>query len=97
MESGHAVSARTDTFFRHRFDADHGEMRRLYEQAKRDQWNASRDIDWGRPVDPEQGVVADELVDIHGTPFWDRLSARERAELNRRIAGWRLSLLLYGE
>lgn len=97
MESGHAVSARTDTFFRHRFDADHGEMRRLYEQAKRDQWNASRDIDWARPADPEQGVVADELVDIHGTPFWDRLPAKERTELNRRIAGWRLSLLLYGE
>jgi hypothetical protein len=72
-------------------------MRRLYEQAKRDQWNASRDIDWGRPIHPEHGVVADELVDIHGTPFWDRLSTRERVELNRRIAGWRLSLLLYGE
>ena len=97
MESGHAVSARTETFFRHTYDVDHPEMRRLYEQAKRDQWNASRDIDWTRPVDPEQGVVADELVDIHGTHFWDRLSPRERAELNRRVAAWRLSLLLYGE
>jgi hypothetical protein len=96
-DTGHRISFENDAFFGYRYEEDHAEMRRLYENAKRDQWNAARDIDWSRPVDPERGPVADELVDIYGTPFWERLSPGERLELNRRVASWRLSLLLYGE
>ncbi len=96
-DGGHRVAVSNEAFFGYRYEAEHAEMRRLYENAKRDQWNATRDIDWSRPVDPEQGAVADELVDIYGTRFWERLSPAERVELNRRVASWRLSLLLYGE
>src|SRR6266508_6609326 len=42
-------------------------------------------------------VLSDELIDIYGSPIWERLGERERVELNRRIAAWRLSVLLYGE
>ena len=42
-------------------------------------------------------VLSDELVDIHGSPIWASLSERDRVELNRRIAAWRLSVLVYGE
>jgi len=97
MGTMHAVPAGHDTVFQHAYPVEVPEMRRLYENAKRDQWNVSRDIDWTQPVDLERGVVADELIDIYGTPFWDRLSPRERAELNHRFTAWRLSVLLYGE
>ena len=40
-------------------------MRRLYEQAKLDQWNAATDIDWEKPLDTDGGLIADDLVDIH--------------------------------
>ena len=50
MSLGHAIAAANNTYFRHTYEADHEEMRRLYEQAKRDQWNASKDIDWSCPV-----------------------------------------------
>ena len=56
-----------------------------------------KDIDWSQAFDIEQGVLADEMMDIYGTPFWDRLTPAERAELNRRFANWRLGVLLYGE
>ena len=69
----------------------------LREKAKRDQWNVSRDVDWTQPFDIEQGVLADEMMDIYGTPFWDRLTPAERGELNMRFANWRLGVLLYGE
>jgi hypothetical protein len=72
-------------------------MRRLYEQAKRDQWNAATDIDWARPLQGDGGLIADELVDIYGTRYWDRLSEAERVELNRRVSQWRLSTLVHGE
>ena len=93
----HTVLSQHTTVFRHAYAVEQPELRRLYEQAKRDQWNASRDIDWEQPAEVEQGLVADELIDIYGTPFWDKLRPQERAELNRRFTAWRLGLLLYGE
>ena len=97
METGHQVEIKNTAYFRHVYDADHPEMRRLYEQAKRDQWNAATDIDWSRPLQGEGGLIADDLVDIHGTKFWDRLSPSERVEMNRRVTQWRLSTLVHGE
>jgi hypothetical protein len=93
----HPVSARHDTLFEHAYPVESPDLRSLYEKAKRDQWNAMRDIDWAQPYDVEQGVLADEMLDIYGTPFWDRLTPAARADLNRRFANWRLGVLLYGE
>jgi P-aminobenzoate N-oxygenase AurF len=93
----HPVTARHDTVFEHAYPVEAPDLRNLYEKAKRDQWNAMRDVDWSQPYDIEQGVLADEMLDIYGTPFWDRLTPAERADLNRRFANWRLGVLLYGE
>lgn len=93
----HTVPSAFATVFRHAYPPDQPELRRLYENAKRDQWNAARDIAWDQPADLERGVIADDLIDVCGTPYWDRLDERARAELNRRVANWRLGTLLYGE
>src|SRR5262249_28095396 len=77
--SDHTVTARYDTVFHHAYAVEQPELRRLYEQAKRDQWNVSRDIDWSRSVDPDSAIVADELIDVYGTPYWERLGAAARA------------------
>ena len=95
--AAHAIPARFDTVFQHEYPVDHPDLRRLYENAKRDQWNVSKDIDWTRSVDLDEGVLADELIDIYGTPYWDRLGKKDRAELNRRFTAFRMSLLLHGE
>lgn len=97
MERGHLIDIKNTAYFRHVYDGDQPEMRRLYEQAKRDQWNAATDIDWARPLEGAGGLIADDLVDIHGTKFWERLSDSERVELNRRVSQWRLSTLVHGE
>jgi hypothetical protein len=86
METGHQIAPSTETYFRHSYESDHPDMARLYEQAKRDQWNASRDIAWDTPVPDHGRLIADDLVDIYGTTFWDALSERDRVELNRRTA-----------
>ena len=97
MEPGHRIDIQNSAYFRHVYDADHAEMRRLYEQAKRDQWNAASDIDWARPLAGDGGLIADDLVDVHGTKFWDRLSPEQRVELNHRVSQWRISTLVHGE
>jgi hypothetical protein len=97
MDTGHAIEIHNTAFFRHVYDGDQAEMRRLYEQAKRDQWNAATDIDWSRPGSSGGGVIADDLVDIYGTRFWDRLSPAQHLEVNHQVARWRLSTLVHGE
>lgn len=93
----HTVNATAPAVFEHTFDVKDQDMRGLYEKAKRDQWNASRDIDWSQDLDPDRGIVADGLIDIYGTKYWDRLSPKQRAELNRHFSAWRISQLMYGE
>ena len=91
------ISGSIDTVFEFDYSVQAEDMRGLYEKAKRDQWNASRDIPWNAPATDDGRVLSDELIDIHGSPIWERLSERERVDLNRRIAAWRLSVLVYGE
>ena len=75
----HRVPVHYESVFRHAYGVEEDDLRRLYENTKRDQWNVSRDLPWDQQVDLEQGVVADELIDIYGTPLWGRLGPRERA------------------
>src|SRR4051812_45121812 len=97
MERGHYIETSNTAYFRHDYDGEHADMRRLYEQAKLDQWNAATDIDWEKPLDTDGGLIADDLVDIHGSPFWERLSPGQRVEINRLVTRWRLSTLMAGE
>lgn len=97
MADGHQVETQTRAHFRHDYRSDAADLRRLYEQAKLDQWDASRDIDWQVPLEGDGGLIADDLVDIHGTRFWERLSPAERVDLNHRVTRWRLSTLVQGE
>jgi hypothetical protein len=85
------------TTFETDYSVDAPDLRRLYENAKRDQWNASKDIAWDAAPSPDGRVIADELVDIYGSPLWDALSEADKVNLNRRIAAWRLGVLMYGE
>jgi ferritin-like protein len=85
------------TMFEYDYATAEADLRRLYENAKRDQWNASKDIPWATPATSDGRIIADELIDIYGSPLWERLSEAQRVELNRRIAAWRLSALMYGE
>ena len=86
-----------DTVYLRDHEPEAHDLRRLYENAKRDQWNVSTDIDWKQPVDLDEGFVADGLIDIHGTKFWDKMNNKEKGEMNRLFSAWRLSQLFHGE
>jgi len=97
VTNGHRVETRNTAHFRHDYASHQPDLRRLYEQAKIDQWNAARDIAWTVPLEGDGGLIADDLVDLHGTRFWDGLSEADRIDLNRRVTRWRLSTLVQGE
>ncbi len=93
----HQIESRFHTLFQRDSAVHAADMRRLYENAKRDQWNASTDVDWSTPVDLEAGIFADGLIDGYGSEFWDRLDPLARRRLNLEFSCWRLSQILHGE
>ncbi|HVM07735.1 MAG TPA: hypothetical protein VM345_04685 [Acidimicrobiales bacterium] len=71
---------------------------RLYDKAKRAQWNAAADIDWSIDVDPLR--VKDDRIGMlryePDSPF-ARLSERELAQLTFESQAWTVSQFLHGE
>ena len=58
------------------YDTPRKKLSRLYENAKRDQWNSTDKLDWSIDVDPEKGLIPDAAIAIYGTPIWDSLIRR---------------------
>lgn len=92
-----SISADTESVFDLTYSMEREDLLRLYEKAKRNQWNVSTALDWDRPVDPERGILEDERIAIYGTRFWDRLDSRRQALLNYYHSAWNLSQFLQGE
>ncbi|MFH7338416.1 ferritin-like domain-containing protein [Streptomyces sp. KHY 26] len=70
----------------------------LYQKGKDRQWDGTKRIDWDLEVDPYDALgTPDEATALYGTPYWDRMSERERGELRRHFASWQFSQFLHGE
>jgi hypothetical protein len=73
-------------------------LHRLYEKGKKQQWNASNRIDWSLDLDPENPEeLPDEYLSIFGSPVWEKLTNKERADLRRHSQANDLSQFLHGE
>src|SRR5258705_409953 len=55
------ISGSIDTVFEFDYSVKAEDMRGLYEKAKRDQWNATRDIAWATP-EPDDGRVLFDTI-----------------------------------
>ena len=96
-ETEHRVQSEFETLYQRDYSVQAPDMRRLYENAKRDQWNVSRDIDWTQPVDLDKGIFADGLIDGFGSALYEKLDPAKKREVNVEFSCWRLSQLLHGE
>jgi hypothetical protein len=97
MSSIEQLAVRQDLAYNWDYDATRQRLVRLYENAKRDQWNATERLDWSVDVDPEKGLVPDAGIGIYGTPIWDRLTEKEKAKLRHEAITWQLCQFLHGE
>ncbi|MCB9791288.1 MAG: ferritin-like domain-containing protein [Alphaproteobacteria bacterium] len=71
---------------------------RLYDRAKRRQWDAAERIDWSQPLDPESpDELPDSGVPLFGSPIWARMSPGERDQLRHHFQAWQLSQYMHGE
>jgi hypothetical protein len=79
------------------YDATRQKLMRLYENAKRDQWNSTERLDWSVDVDPEAELVPDVGIGIYGSPIWQKLSDKEKRRLRHEAITWQLCQFLHGE
>lgn len=79
------------------YDSTRKRLSRLYENAKRDQWNASERLDWSIDVDPEKGLLPDPAIGIYGTDVWARLDDGQIQRLRHEMVTWQLCQFLHGE
>ncbi|MBL4688504.1 MAG: ferritin-like domain-containing protein [Nannocystaceae bacterium] len=83
-----------------KYARDKAEMARLYEAAKRGQWNGSSDIDWSIQVDPgdeSRLLIPDSLLPLESLPSYRRLDRRRQLEHTHGLTAWMLSQFLHGE
>ncbi len=84
------------------FDFDYTDGReqllRLYDKGTRRQWIGSDRLDWSLDVDLENPVgMPDDVNPLFGTPWWEKMTDRERGNLRRNFEAWRFSQFMHGE
>jgi hypothetical protein len=72
-------------------------LRDLYEKAKRDQWNGTKQLAWDTYVDPERGIIPEVINPLHGYAPYDRLTDKEKDRLRHAQVALQLSQFLHGE
>ena len=106
-EVTHAVKDNADALFTWDYERSRPALGKLYEKAKKSQWNAETDLPWDTPVDQEQVVLANAMaqggigadavgIDLSGTPLatW---GDKEWIEFGVQSQNWTLSQFMHGE
>ncbi len=94
------VPANFPTAFNWSYQHQHPDLARLYAAAKRDQWDAARDIDWSIDVDPhdeDRALIVDTLFPLDKVPSYSKLTRKEQQLQGHAIMSWMLSQFLHGE
>jgi hypothetical protein len=93
-----AVPEQSEVIFNWGYELERPSLVNLYEKAKTLQWNASTDIDWSIPVDPEAfpEFFPPEAFNAMLNPP-RKLELKELKRLRVEQLGWMLSQFLHGE
>jgi len=87
-----------ESCFKWEYEDGSPSLHRLYEKGKSLQWNASNRLDWSIDLDPENPEeLPDEYASIYGSPIWNKMTAKEKAEFRRHLQASDLSQFLHGE
>jgi hypothetical protein len=88
----------SQTVFNWEYDEGRDRLLSLYEKGKDKQWNANQRIDWSIEIDRDNPLgFPDTFVSIYGSPTWNKLDDRGKAEVRHHLEAWRFSQFLHGE
>jgi hypothetical protein len=72
-------------------------LRDLYDKACRAQWISDDVLPWKTDVDLDKPFGPDELMPLHGSDLYNRMTEKEKHTLNIETFSWTLSQFLHGE
>ncbi|MCC6808869.1 MAG: ferritin-like domain-containing protein [Deltaproteobacteria bacterium] len=82
------------------YTSDLPALNRLYEAAKRDQWNSTTALDWSTTVDPfdeDKELVSDAIMPLNEFRQIRTLDKEEKRRQKHGFVAWLLSQFLHGE
>src|SRR5947209_17945178 len=103
-EVAHAVNDNADAIFTWDYERTRPALGKLYEKAKRAQWNAQTDLPWDTPVDQEEVAINNAVqaggfgqgVDLSGTSL-EKWGDKEWLHFAVESQNWTLSQFMHGE
>src|SRR5262249_36413548 len=91
------LSTTFNTAYAWNYEMVRRELHNLYENAKRDQWNATDQPSWPLDVDAEAENLPDMQIPVYGTHIWEQLGPADLRKLRREQLRWSLSNFMHGE
>src|SRR5438094_8464179 len=103
-EVTHAVKDNAEALFTWDYERSRPALGKLYEKAKKAQWNAQTDLPWDTPVDQEEVAINNAIqaggfgqgVDLTGTSL-EKWGDKEWLNFGVESQNWTLSQFMHGE
>jgi len=88
----------TQIKFNWEYEDGSAELLDLYEKGKNQQWNASDRLDWSQELFEDNPMgLSDETVPIYGSPYWEKLTEKERKWLRWNLQAHSICQFMHGE
>jgi hypothetical protein len=72
-------------------------LRDLYDKAVRAQWISDDVLPWDTDVDLERPLGPEQLMPLFGSDIYNKMSEKQRRDLNTEVFSWTLSQFMHGE
>ena len=88
----------TQIKFNWEYDDGSMDLLNLYEKGKEQQWNASTRLDWSQELGEDNPMgMSDETIPIYGSPFWDKMTEKEKVWLRWNLQAHTICQFMHGE
>ena len=91
------LEAMLDVTYTWGYQETRAKLRDLYDKAVRAQWISDDVLPWKTDVDLDKPMGPDELMPLHGSDIYRRMTDKERHNLNIETFSWTLSQFMHGE
>jgi hypothetical protein len=72
-------------------------LRDLYDKAVRAQWISDDVLPWDTDVDLERPLGPEQLMPLFGSDIYNKMTEKQRRDLNTEVFSWTLSQFMHGE
>lgn len=96
--TGWKFDGATEIAFNWEYDDGSADLLNLYEKGKQQQWDTTTRIDWTQELFEGNPMgMADESIPIYGSPFWEKMTDKEKDWLRFNLQCHSICQFMHGE